>query len=81
MKRRITSRILSLLLVFVLVLGSVPLAQIPVYAAGKIAQGSEGVLTGMGEIIAYEEMAPEIAEQTVPLGTDESADGYIAVPR
>jgi hypothetical protein len=68
--KKIMSQVLSLLLVFVLVLGNTPIGQILVYASEKL--DSEEVLTGIGEIISFEELSPEIAVQSVPVGADES---------
>ena len=66
MKTKKISRVLSLLLVFALILGNTPIGQVLAYAAGDT--GSVQSL----EIIAFEELAPEIEVQRVPSGTDES---------
>lgn len=68
-KKKIMSKVLSLLLVFVLILGNAPVAQILVYADEA---DREKTLPSIGEIIAFEELSTEIAVQNVPIGTDES---------
>lgn len=68
-KKKIMSKVLSLLLVFVLIVGNAPVAQILVYADEA---DREKTLPSIGEIIAFEELSTEIAVQNVPIGTDES---------
>lgn len=69
-KKMILSRILSVLLAFVLLMGNVPMAQMPVFAV----EGTEndGLLSGIGKIISFEELSPDIMVQNVPTGTQES---------
>lgn len=66
MKKQDGYKILSLLLVFALMIGVVNTGRIPAYAAEEAEAGVNG------EIIAFEELAPEIAVQNVPLGTGKS---------
>ncbi|NLE24107.1 MAG: hypothetical protein GX625_02005 [Clostridiaceae bacterium] len=66
MKKKAISQVLSLLLVFVLVCGNTPIGQVLAFAAGDM--GSDRSL----EIIAFDELEPEIEVQRVQFGTDES---------